>query len=852
MLRSKIVVAIAAAVASLCFVNSASALNFVQPAGSPYSTGELGSNSVLTGDLNGDGRDDVVTVNADFSYSAFQAGPSGALTELPGSPVTTSSYGVSGVLGDFTNDGILDLAIASNIQVVVRPGTGTGSFAGPLPAIETTTNGESITTGNFNGDANLDLAVAGSGNGTVQIIFGDGGGGMGSTVSVAGVGNGPVHVLAADFDGDGLDDFATANLNVIGSNPAPGAISVLMNQGGGAFDHASGSPFDGTDQPRRLASGDFNGDGDADLAQVARSSAAMQLLYGDGAGGFAPGTGLPDTRSNWNNSAASADFDGDGFDDVLVGQSTNLVNPVTPWAPIFMGKSGTDLVESPDGPWATTSPSSPWTVAIGDFNGDGYPDWVSGDPGGRVSVFLNVAPALTPSPASIGFGSRQAGTGPSSSQFATFTSTGTAPVSVPGGAVTITGADADQFVLSTESCSSEELAPTEQCQAEVRFNPTTAGAKTATLEVASDAGGSPATVALTGTGTPFAAVGATPEELDFGPVALNAGPTAAQTFTVESIGTTPLEIEGVTIYTSDFADFSITDDGCTGESVAPGGTCPVSIDFEPGALGERSAYMRVAHVDGAAIFPVSGEGVVNPGFTLEPATRDFGTRVTGDGAGPSRTFTLTSSGTTDLETGAVTITGAAADQFEITSDDCANRTLAPAATCEVAAAFAPTTAGEKTAALSVAIESGSGPATAVLTGSGQDPVPPPTPCEPVAIKRVAYFTPKVKRRSNTTGVRARITTAGPADVRISSKVIYRLRNRQGSIAYRQREFRVESDFVDYKVGIPKKLRAKLKRGKKVRFVITYSSKSTNPECTEFGAEKTRSVTTRIVKVFPNG
>jgi len=106
------------------------------------------------------------------------------------------------------------VAIASNNKVRIFPGTGTGSFGPALPDITTPVNGQAITTGYFSDDPYPDLAIVGSGTDNVRIIYGDGSGGQLGNATIA-VGDSPVSIVAADFDEDGIEDFATANLNEI-------------------------------------------------------------------------------------------------------------------------------------------------------------------------------------------------------------------------------------------------------------------------------------------------------------------------------------------------------------------------------------------------------------------------------------------------------------------------------------------------------------------------------------------------------------------------------------------------------------------------------------------------------------
>ncbi|MBN8867158.1 MAG: choice-of-anchor D domain-containing protein [Solirubrobacterales bacterium] len=951
MSQVRTVIVALAVLGSLWLAAPASALNFLQAPGSPYSTGELTVNSIRTGDLNGDGRDDVVTVNADYSATVFLANANGSMSA--GTSLPTFEYVLSGDLGDVNMDGHLDIVLAYNDKIAVMFGNGDGTFQAPTASV-TASDGTDVAVADFNGDAKPDVLVAGYTQNNVSLLLGNGDGTFGAWTSFP-VGSGPISLATADFNGDGAEDFATANLN------GQGAVTVMTNNGSGNFSQPVGSPHTGYAQPRGIASGDFDGDGDADLAVIARSDQRMLVLLGLGNGAFNQGP-APEINSNWGNAAASTDFDGDGRDDVLVGMSSNLSDPLVNSAPIFMGAASGILAPSPSGPWATTSPSYPWEVATGDFNDDGHADWVSGDQGGRVSVFMNEAPALTASPASLTFAGEPVGdtSAPSS---VTLTSSGIGSVAIPAGGVTIsglnagdyaidsedceeqvlsagdtcqvdvtfspgaigarsatlevahdgagsptsvslagqgqanpgisidpashdfgnaritvdndsapktftvgsigttplevgvvslTGADSDQFEIDSQDCTGGPIQPGGTCQVVVDFAPTTLGPKTAELSLANDASVLPTTAALSGTGDPFSYPGFEPSELDFGPTRVGGGPSAPLTFEMEALGASPMNVEELQVdpLNGNPEDFSIVSENCLGQAIPLGDSCEVSVAFEPSATGDRSAFIRydTGHVLG--LYHVKGEGI-DPGFTLAPSTQDFGTRLTDEGPGAAHTFTLTSTGTTDLQTGPISLTGAAADQFQVGSDGCSNQTLAPGSSCDVEVAFAPTTAGEKTASLSIALDGGFGPAISHLTGSGQDPIPPPDPCEPVTVKRVAYFTPSVKKKSMFPGVRARIETEKPAVVRLSSKVIYRVKGRQKSFRSGQRKLTIRQSFVNYKVAVPRNLRKTLKPKTPVRFVIDYASRSSDPQCTKFGEIRTRSLSTRVVWIRPN-
>ena len=142
--------------------------------------------------------------------------------------------------------------------------------------------------GDFNGDGKLDLAVANYGNyltgstgDTVTILLGNGDGSFtqapGSPVTV---GNSPGALAEGDFNGDGNLDLAVANA-------ADDTITILLGKGDGTFTPALVSPATGL-TPSGLAIGDFNGDGKLDLAVANFDTAAINILLGNGDGTFTP------------------------------------------------------------------------------------------------------------------------------------------------------------------------------------------------------------------------------------------------------------------------------------------------------------------------------------------------------------------------------------------------------------------------------------------------------------------------------------------------------------------------------------------------------------------------------------
>jgi CSLREA domain-containing protein len=231
----------------------------------------------------------------------------------------------------------------------------------------------SVAIGDFNGDGKQDLAVANSnagsdGVGQVAILLGDGAGGF-SAPAVFNVGTTPLSVAVGDFNGDGNEDLAVANAN---SNN----VSVLLGNGGGGFGAATN--FAVGLAPIALAVGDFDGDGKPDLATANRDSDNVSVLLGNGAGSF--GTATNFTVGSKPQSIAVGDFNNDGKQDMVVGNSNS--NNVS----VLVGNGAGGFGAATNFDVGTM----PLSVAIGDFTGDGYQDLSAGNyDSNNVSVLVN-------------------------------------------------------------------------------------------------------------------------------------------------------------------------------------------------------------------------------------------------------------------------------------------------------------------------------------------------------------------------------------------------------------------------------------------------------------------------------
>jgi VCBS repeat protein/thrombospondin type 3 repeat protein len=273
--------------------------------------------SVTSGDFNGDGRDDFAVLLSSSSQigpsiAVFtQAGP-GSLEFRPTS--TTLTSGRSGMAtGDFNGDGRLDLVTLDGSQAFIHFGTGSLTFTpgGHFPAGPATT---AVGVGDFNGDGKPDLAVANRDPnvnpfslrpGSVAILLNLGNGTFGApTLMPAGIY--PSGVVVADFNLDGRLDVAVSNSDDIVFSMG-GDVSLYLGTGDGTFLAQSKFGAGSISQARSLAAGDLNHDGKPDIAVA--NGYGIDVLFNRGPVPDADHDGVLDAVDT------CTDSDGDGNGD---------------------------------------------------------------------------------------------------------------------------------------------------------------------------------------------------------------------------------------------------------------------------------------------------------------------------------------------------------------------------------------------------------------------------------------------------------------------------------------------------------------------------------------------------------
>jgi hypothetical protein len=340
----------------------------------------------------------------------------------------------------------------------------------------------------------------------------------------------------------------------------------------------------------------------------------------------------------------------------------------------------------------------------------------------RQSFALFDLPRLWRDPSSLQFGSQDIDDGETGTQTSTVTNSGSTSLSLTS--VTDGGPDSSQFARLTgdpNDCTSSTTLPAGgTCTVRVRFNPATTGSKSAFVTIA--APGTPdATVGLVGTGVD-ASLSRSPTSLAFGSKDIDDGPTGVMQSTVTNSGTQTVTLaaaNSVVISGGDAGDFTRLDDDpqdCRdGLPLTPGQTCKLRVQFDPAAVGAKSATLTVNSDTPPITVDLSGTGIQTL-LSRSPASLSFGSKDIDDGATASQTSTVTNSGTQDVTISSVDVPAHFTRVTGQPSDCAASQVLHATQTCDLRIAFDPSTVGAKSG--SVTVHSNAADVSVAVDGTG--------------------------------------------------------------------------------------------------------------------------------------
>ncbi len=302
-------------------------------------------------------------------------------------PVGFGPWGVA--VGDFTDNGILDLAVTNRTEdtISILLGNGDGTFR-PGRTLITGVQPSYITAADLSGDGHLDLVESNFYSDSISIFYGNGDGTFQSPVTFT-VGSQPGNPVVADFNGDGRSDIAVVSCQ--------SEVSILMATGPKTY--APPLYFPAGPGANLMAAGDLTGNGKTDLVVADSGSfgpSYVTILMNNGDGTFSPSQSEVGGVAPY--SVALADLTGNGVLDIVTG---NLrTNDLT----ALMGNGDGTF----DPPIEIPNVPSPYGLVIAALTVDGNPDIVVADyQSDHVTVILNQGGGVFSTPQQILTGGSQ-------------------------------------------------------------------------------------------------------------------------------------------------------------------------------------------------------------------------------------------------------------------------------------------------------------------------------------------------------------------------------------------------------------------------------------------------------------
>jgi hypothetical protein len=272
-------------------------------------------NVVRGHDFDGDGIDELIVTHATLEgrIAVYGVDAGGAHTQLWTNEFPNIEVGTFEI-ADVDGDGIADM-IASIYNEAIFEGQlwlmrGIGGFAFGAPEIINNIGASAIAINDLEGDGDLDIATCALFISEARIYTNDGEGNFSHEHTLS-AGDGPFDILFEDFGNDGVPDVATVDF-------FGGTMTFTAGQSFG------GDPFFGLPSttvvgrgPTEIAGGDFDQDGNRDLAIVNSEDGEVAILRGIGFGFFSINSRVP-TGGTGSRGIVVDDLNSDGFLDLAV------------------------------------------------------------------------------------------------------------------------------------------------------------------------------------------------------------------------------------------------------------------------------------------------------------------------------------------------------------------------------------------------------------------------------------------------------------------------------------------------------------------------------------------------------
>lgn len=392
------------------------------PVVSYYLPGYWGQ-GVAIADVNGDSKPDLLVASLCINDNCPDGG--GEVSVLLGNgdgtfqnPVSYYTGGVDAqaiAVADVNGDEIPDLLVANRCvsgsdctgNVAVLLGNGDGTFQPPATYLTGGQQAWSIVLADLRGDGKLDAVVVDGGSNSVSVLLGNGDGSFQPPLTYTSGGYSPLSAAVADVNLDGVPDIVVSNVCVSFTGTCAeeeigeGSVEILLGNGDGTF--TQGMIYDtGGNNAMSVVSGDVNRDGKPDLiianacgdsltCAIGAIDGTVTVLLGRGDGTFLPpaaySTGTSDPIA-----VAVNDVNRDGNLDIMV---SNYIDPA--YMAVLLGNGNGTFQTAATFYLSGGGDVSPQSIAVGDLNGDGWPDLVTSSARtNNVNVLINNMASLTP------------------------------------------------------------------------------------------------------------------------------------------------------------------------------------------------------------------------------------------------------------------------------------------------------------------------------------------------------------------------------------------------------------------------------------------------------------------------
>lgn len=354
----------------------------------------------------------------------------------------------------------------------------------------------------------------------------------------------------------------------------------------------------------------------------------------------------------------------------------------------------------------------------------------AGGPGGTVAMGGSGTGGATPPgqlvlSGSLAFGNQAVGAA-SSPRIVTATNIGGMPVTVTG----VSSSNAAEFPVTSDCVT---VAIGANCTVSGTFAPSAAGARSATITLASNGVGNPQAIAATGTGTVVVVPGQLdlPASASFGTQSVGTT-SAVSNLVVTNTGGTTVAVTSVT--SSNPAEFPVTS-SCA--SVAASAGCTVGIAFAPTGVGARAATITVTSdgVGSPQAISATGTGTAlsAPGQLSMASAVDLGQVVVGAASAAVPVVVTNVGGTTVTVTA---ITSSQPAEFAVSDSTCG--AVVAGGVCSFSLSFAPTSAGASAATITVTNDGLGNPQTLTASGVGATTLPPSSTVEVIEYHHAAW------------------------------------------------------------------------------------------------------------------